>query len=108
MFEISVEAYPEKCIHTIAVHKKHNKTVLWIKMFDIQDKLGVKNMSDLVRKEIMGICNTKTPTKEQKRQANEKVKEFRTKLGFKQHHITLTKEQSVTPKIIEAFSNEKI
>ena len=29
-------------------------------MYDIQDKLRVKNMSDLVRKEIMGIFNTKT------------------------------------------------
>ena len=42
MFEISVEAYAENCIHTITVHKNHNKTVLWSKMFDIQDKLGVK------------------------------------------------------------------
>ena len=39
---------------------------------------------------------------------NEKVKEFRSKLGFKQHDITLTKEQSVTPKIMKSFSNEEI
>ena len=67
MFEISVEAYAENCIHIITIHKKLNKTVLWIKIYDIQDKLGVKNMSDLVRKEIMGISNTKTSTKEHKR-----------------------------------------
>ena len=73
MFEISVEAYAENCIHTITIHKKLNKAVLWIKIYDIQDKLGVKNMSDLVRKKIMGISNTKTSTKEHKR----KYKRFR-------------------------------
>ena len=34
--------------------------------------------------------------------------EFRSKLGFKQHDIVLTKEPSVTPKTMKTFSNEKI
>ena len=34
-------------------------------MHDIQVELGVKNMSDLVRKEVYGNFNTKNPTKEQ-------------------------------------------
>ena len=38
---------------------------LWLKMHDMQIELGVKNMSDLVRKEIYGIFNTKNHTKEQ-------------------------------------------
>ena len=48
MFKISAKTYDTKFINKIAVHKKHNKTVLWIKMHDkiIQDSLGVKNMSD--------------------------------------------------------------
>ena len=29
--------------------------------------------------------------------------EFRSKLGFKQHDIVLTKEQSVMPKIMKTF-----
>ena len=34
--------------------------------------------------------------------------EFRSTLGFKQHDIILSKEQSVMPKITKLFSNEKI
>ena len=34
-------------------------------MKNVQDGLGVKNMSDLVLKEIHGICEAKNPTKEQ-------------------------------------------
>ena len=33
---------------------------------------------------------------------------FRSKLGFKQHDIILTKEQSVISKLTKLFSNEKI
>ena len=36
-----------------------------------------------------------------------KAIEFRSKLGINQHDIILTKEQSVIPKIIKRFSNEK-
>ena len=32
---------------------------------NVHDDLGVKSMSDLVLKEIHGICETKSPTKEQ-------------------------------------------
>ena len=37
-----------------------------------------------------------------------KAIEFRSKLGFKQHDIVLTKEQSVIPKLMKTFLNEKI
>ena len=33
-------------------------------MNDVQNRLGVKNMSDLVRKGIFGIFETKNPTKD--------------------------------------------
>ena len=33
-------------------------------MIDVQEGLGVKNISDLVRKEIHGIFETKNPTEE--------------------------------------------
>ena len=36
-------------------------------MDDKQNRLGAQNITDLVEKEIMGIFNTKTSTKEQKK-----------------------------------------
>ena len=36
-------------------------------MIDVQKRLGLKNMPDLVRKEIRGIFQTKSPTEEQKK-----------------------------------------
>ena len=36
-------------------------------MIDVQKVLGLKNMPDLVKKEICGIFETKNPTKEQKK-----------------------------------------
>ena len=47
MLEINANAYVETCIHTINAIKKDNKSVLWIKIRDIQDKSGVKNKSDV-------------------------------------------------------------
>ena len=38
---------------------------IWGSMKDIGSGIGVKNISDLVLKEIYGICETKNPSKEQ-------------------------------------------
>ena len=38
---------------------------IWVSMKDIESGIGVKNISDLVLKEIYGICKTKNPSKEQ-------------------------------------------
>ena len=38
---------------------------IWVNMEDVGSSMGVKNMSDLMLKEIYGICETKYPTKEQ-------------------------------------------
>ena len=43
---------------------------------DIQEGIGVKNMSDLVRKEIRGIFRTKNPTKDQIRKYKRREKEL--------------------------------
>lgn len=40
-----------------------NKPVIWLKMHDMQDELGVKNISDLTIKEIKGIFNSRNSTK---------------------------------------------
>ena len=45
-------------------------------MNDGQNLLGVKNMSDLLRKEIHGIIETKTPTKYQVKKYKRRVNEL--------------------------------
>ena len=44
----------------------------------------------------------------EKREGENKIDNFRRKLGFRSHDITMSKEESVTTKIIKTFSNEKI
>ena len=45
--------------------------MLWIKMIDIQKKLDVKNIHDLIDKEIKGKCKTNNA-------ANEQIKNYKT------------------------------
>ena len=42
---ITVEAYKNAKVQTITVE---NKELFWVKMNDVQDRLGIKNISDLV------------------------------------------------------------
>ena len=37
---------------------------IWVNMEDVGSGIGVKSISDLVLKEIHGICETKNPSKE--------------------------------------------
>ena len=46
---------------------KDNKSILWIKMHNMQVKMVVKNMSNLTIKIIRGIYNTETPTSKLKK-----------------------------------------
>ena len=137
MVRISADTYAKNCVNTRKANKKDNKSVLWIKMHHIQDKLGVKNMSDLTIKAIKCIYETKTPTKEQFKKHKKFGKEFRddltgiyiqgglalsiimdcrtstaiefrTKLGFNQHDLIMAKEQSVLTKIKKVSAIEKI
>ena len=66
MFVINTNTYAKNCVHTIKVISKGIKSVLWIKMHNIQDKLGFKIMSDLTVKATKDICNIKTPSKGKK------------------------------------------
>ena len=43
--------------------RKGNRELFWGKMQDIQDNLGVKNISDLVKKEILGRYDIEHPEK---------------------------------------------
>ena len=51
MVVITVEGYENAEVHTIKVN---NKKLFWVKMTDVQDGLGIKNIADLLRKEIFG------------------------------------------------------
>ena len=63
MVVITAEAYQNATVHTISVK---NKDFFWIKMKDLQDRLDIKNINDLLRKEICGIFGAKDLTKKQK------------------------------------------
>ena len=63
MVVITVEAYQNARVHTITVK---NKDFFWIKMNDVQDRLGINNISDLLRKEICGRFGTKDLIEKQK------------------------------------------
>ena len=63
MVVIIVQNYTNAEFHTITVE---NRELFWIKMIDVQKGLSIQNISDLVRKEIQVIYETKTFTKKQK------------------------------------------
>ena len=64
MFKIGAKTSAKNSAHTIKVNKIDNKSVLWIKMIDIQKTLDVKNKHDLVNKGIKDKCKTNNPTDE--------------------------------------------
>ena len=60
MYIISAEGYKNAGVHCIKVRKTDE---IWVNMKDSGSGLGVKNISDLVLKEIYGICETKNLAK---------------------------------------------
>ena len=60
MVVVIAEAYQNARVHTITVK---NKDFFCVK---IKDRLGIKNVSDLLRKEICGRFGTKDLTEKQK------------------------------------------
>ena len=62
MYPISAEGYKNAGVDLLIIKKTGE---IWTKMKDIQNGLGVQNISDLVLKEIYGIYKTKSLTKEQ-------------------------------------------
>ena len=55
IYLISAEGYEKAGVGLLRIKKTVES---WTKMKDVQDGLGVKNMSDLVLKEIYGIYKT--------------------------------------------------
>ena len=135
MVFITADTFAENCLSTIKQEEKDNTVVLWITMKDLNGKLDIKNIFDLVGKEIKGKFKDKKPTEEQIRKYKSHGSEFdkdvkfvyaredvvmpvimggrspeaikcRSKLGFTQHDITLKKESSVLKSIMETFEGE--
>ena len=52
MFKFTAETFAKNCVHTIKVNKTDNKSVLWIKTIDIQNKLDVKNIHNWLIKKL--------------------------------------------------------
>ena len=64
MVVFTVQNYTDAEVHAITVG---NRELFWVKMIDVQKGLRIRNISELVRKEIQGIYETKDFTKKQKR-----------------------------------------
>ena len=62
MYLISAEGYNNGKIYFLTIT---TTSEIWVSMKDVWSGMGVKNISNLVLKEIYGICKTKTPTKNQ-------------------------------------------
>ena len=62
MYLISAEGYKNAEVDAKIVRKTGE---IWVSMKDVGSGMGVKNISDLVLKEIHGVLETKNPTKKQ-------------------------------------------
>ena len=62
MYLISAEEYKNGDVHVLRVRKTGK---IWVSMKDVHDGLGVKNMSDLLLKEIYGKYEKKPFTNKQ-------------------------------------------
>ena len=62
MYLISAEGYKNANVEFLTIK---TTSEIWVNMKDVGRGMGVKNISDLVLKEIYGICETKNPTKKQ-------------------------------------------
>ena len=65
MVDISAETFAKNCIHTMKQLRKGKESVLWLRIKDIEEKLDVKNIFDLVDKEIKGKFETNYLTEQQ-------------------------------------------
>ena len=77
MYLISAEGYKNANVDFLTI-KTTSK--IWVSMKDVGSGMVVKNIFDLVLKEIYGICETKTPTKEQVNEYKMTKRKFRKSL----------------------------
>ena len=62
LYLISAEGYKNANVEFLTIK---TTSEIWVSIKDVGSGMGVKNISDLVLKEIYGICETKNPTKKQ-------------------------------------------
>ena len=62
MYLISTEGYKNAKFDFLTITTTTTSEI-WVSMKDAGSGMGVKNLSELVLKEIYGICQTKHPTK---------------------------------------------
>ena len=60
MYLIPAEGYKDANVEFLTIKTTSD---IWVNMKDVGSGMGVKNISNLVLKEIYGICETKNPTK---------------------------------------------
>ena len=60
MYLISTEGYKNAEVDFLNIKTASG---IWVNMKDVGSGMGVKNISDLVLKEIYGICEAENPTK---------------------------------------------
>ena len=80
MYLISAQGYTNASVNILKIRKTGE---IWVSMKNIGDGLGVKNISDLVLKEIYGIYEKKQLTKEQIKNFKMKNDELNTKWWIK-------------------------
>ena len=73
MLEISVKKFTDAKAHTITIS---DKRLFCVKLCDVQKKLGVENIYDLLRKTFLSIYETDNPTKKQIRKYKRREKEL--------------------------------
>ena len=64
MVAITVQNHSGAEVHTITVG---NRELFWVEMTDVHNGLGIQNISDLVRKDIQGIYETKDFTQKNRK-----------------------------------------
>ena len=84
MYFISAEGYKNANVKFLAIKTTSD---IWVSMKDVGSGIVVKNISDLVLKEMNSFCKTKNPSKEQ-------VNEYKmTKREIYQKFTSLSKEK---------------
>ena len=99
---ITGEAYQNSTVHTITVKNKH---IFWVKMKDVQGRLGIKNISDLLRKEICGRFGTKDLTEKQRMKYIKS--EYQITKNFKDSNLYKNAKNKLMEKIIKSCRGVK-
>ena len=76
--EITIKTYTKNKIRTIGVNNRgtNDLYVIWLKMIDLQKRLGHQNLCHVAMKKINSFCKTKYPTKEHVKKYKRKMSQW--------------------------------